>query len=493
MKNGFSIAVFIVSVAVVLIGSVSYIVYKQQKQPVIQGIAPRTIVISDNLQNKDGMASQDTNSISSVKTDDSEKRDFGSCKPLIYRGKVDEKINVVFLSPKDVQNDIFKISLLSLFDEKETYSFYSISPYNRHKYDFNFFYLNEYADSLTTAKRILKDKCAGLSENIYQIISLGSPIGGIINDYFKTTNKIGYQEIGAYEDYINKKPRLVSLHTFLHEIGHSFGGLGEGYEVSFPYDESTATAINNYKTNHLNNSDLPPNWDIEGSPKWCSGKINAQSVCYEDYSILKRCLLSSETNNDKAAGDCIISFYSALERKGVGTRPPKCDLGLSCVSNTNSWFIGNGYFRAYASDIMNSGSDSVSFANEFNPSYGPAGEKQIENTISRLKIWANAKKKLKDVNVKMVESQITNFEDRDRLYAKFSVMDNSGNISLFADEILDKTFSVEYKRPGETSYYEIGIVKRDSEGNYYVDITNYRSEKDLPMRQADLVFRIPIS
>ena len=316
--------------------------------------------------------------------DNSDKHNFGSCISLIYNRRVDESINFVFIPSRDTQNkEILRTSSLALFDENERYSFYSIAPYNRYKTYFNFFYLDEYnIDSPATAKRILKEKCPVLSENVHQILFLEAGIAGIANNYLEAVNKIGYQTVTAYSDYINKKPRLVSLHIFLHEIGHSFGGLPDNY-------------------------------------------------CQQPY--------------------------------------PKC--------------IPN---------IMSSGSDSVSFVDGFEASYGPAGEKQIGDTIRLLLQWANAKKRLKNVDIKVAESYIANFDNRDRIYAKFKISDDLGNTipPLFSDEFLDPVISIKYKKPEETNYYEIDIIKKDVNGDYYIDITNYKSEKDLPLYQVDIIIKI---
>ena len=141
---------------------------------------------------------------------------------------------------------------------------------------------------------------------------------------------------------------------------------------------------------------------------------------------------------------------------------------------------------------MSSGSDSVSFVDGFEASYGPAGEKQIGDTIRLLLQWANAKKRLKNVDIKVAESYIANFDNRDRIYAKFKISDDLGNTipPLFSDEFLDPVISIKYKKPEETNYYEIDIIKKDVNGDYYIDITNYKSEKDLPLYQVDIIIKI---
>ncbi|HDY73376.1 MAG TPA: hypothetical protein ENH86_02270 [Candidatus Jorgensenbacteria bacterium] len=409
---------------------------------------------------------------------------FGSCKPLVYKGSISNKINFVFIPAEEMQNEQELVnSVKDFFDENKESSFYTIYPYSEYKDDFNFFYLDEYSnlENLRTIKRVLMEKCPGLSSNIYQIISTGSQIRGTGHDYLRTINKIGYQSISSYSK--------SNLHTFLHEIGHSFGGLDEGYGKGFTYDLTSISGVTDYKKNYNDNSDLPPNWDIEGCPKWCSGQINTNSVCYEDYISLKRCLLSSETDNDKEAQDCVMAFDNTLEGMRVMIYPHECDFGINCVDNTNCWFVGNGYFRAYARDLMYSGSDDFGIITK---SYGPAGGKQLKETIELLKLWIYQKNNLREVHFEIVDSYFHSFNDRDEVYIEFGLSDSTGNtLSIFKDEMLDNVFSIKYKKSGEPTYFDVGVNKRLG-GNYYVAATEYRSEKDLPPDRLDFIFAMEL-
>lgn len=269
--------------------------------------------------------------------------------------------------------------------------------------------------------------------------------------------------------------------------------MGEGYGQGFNYDENSTSGIQQYKDiyNHPSyaTEKLPPNWDIAGSPKWCSGKVNVNSGCYKDYNDLNQCLLSSNTNNDKKAADCVIAFTDAIGRKGFKDIPPSCNLGTQCVDDSNSWFIGNGYYRAYKSDLMDSSNDNESINKKM--SYGPSGDKQIEETIKLLTRWNNEKNSIKKVNLKVLKSYIHQNTNSYDVYVKFKISDVKNNsLSIFTDDILDNIFSVKYKMPNETEYRNIGILKKDTDGNYFVNFTNWISEKELPPTALDFRFDV---
>lgn len=425
-----------------------------------------------------------------IPLDEGPTETFGSCKSLVYKGDINEKINFVFIPPIEIQSeDVLKEYLMSFFDENKPYSFYSIRPYDTHKEDFNFYYLNEYSgeNNIRTVKKKLKEKCPKISENIHQIIGL-QDIGGTKHDYFGTTQKVGHETIG----YKAEGERLVALHTFLHEVGHSLGGLDEGYAKSFlSHGEIPASY---YKENYNDNSKLPSNWDIEGCPKWCSGQINTNSICYEDYSIYKECVLSTQTQTSQEAEECANVFNNALVNKGVEIFPHDCNFGVGCIEDTNCWIIGMPFFRAYARDIMYSGSDSISFVEGvFEPSYGPTGEQHIKETIELLKQWNHQKNNLEYVNFEVADSYINNFDDRDEVHIEFRLLDSENNVlSIFEDDILDNIFSVKYKKSSESNYFNLPSINKYLNGNYYITFTNFRSEKELPLDQLDFIFEIKL-
>ena len=420
---------------------------------------------------------------------------FGSCKSLVYKGEVSEKINFVLIPPKEEDNEQELMDLLfTFFDESQEYSFYSVYPYSEHKEDFNIFYLSEYdylSDSTTSReiKQILKEKCPILSENIYQILSV-TPLMNLFGtgSYFKSISKVKGNGFVLNRD----KPYTDILHANLHEIGHSFGGLGEGYGKGFFYPGIYSYPSSYYKENYHDNSNLPANWDIEGCPKWCSGQINTNSLCYEDYVAYKECVLSPETITPQEAQACTNTFNNDLTNKGIEIFPHDCNFGVECAQDTNCWLVGMPFFRAYDEDIMYS-TPSIGYNDIFSRGYGPTGGEHIKQTIELLKQWNQQKNNLEYVNFEIIDSYINNFDDRDKVYIEFKLLDSKGNVlSIFKDDILDDIFSVKYKKSGESDYINLSGINKYLNGNYYLTFTNYRSEKDLPVNQLDFIFEIKL-
>lgn len=441
------------------------------------------ICVGNNLEEAQELCKDRKPSSARVETIETptDKNNLGECQLLIYKGNIKNNINVIFVSsvlPKEEKN--LKNSLLNFFDKNEKFSFYSIKPFDIYGNYFNFFYFNDNVNSLEEAKQNIKNKCLEVRKDTYQIIALQPlNIGGVAHNYLKSTEKVGFETIGI------KNIKLVDLHVFLHEFGHSFGGLSEGY--------GQEVALDFYKKNYNNNFNLPPNWDIEGCPKWCSGQINTNSVCYSDYLSLKNCLLSAQTITTQDAENCVLVFNNAMENKGL-SQPYKCNFGIDCKKDTDCWFIGNGFFRAYDYDIMYSGSDSISFIEGiFKPSYGPAGEKQIEKTIQAIKSWNSQKNTINEVQFKIIESSIKNFNDRDEIMVKFRLLDsNKKVIKIFEDNILDNILTIKYKKPSEESYMELPIFNIDTENNYIAQFSSGRSEKEVRLEELKFIISIKL-
>ncbi|MFA4906882.1 MAG: PepSY domain-containing protein, partial [archaeon] len=277
-----------------------------------------------------------------------------------------------------------------------------------------------------------------------------------------------------------------SLHVFLHEIGHSFGGLNEGYGMTFLGDAENG-GIAYYKENYDKKAPAY-NWDIEGCPKWCSGEINKGSACYPAYTILKDCLLSPQTNTSESANACSASFIGALEN-GLGMAQPfDCNFGNNCTDNTNCWYIGNGYFRAHANDIMFGGGgigyeDFVS-GNTL-PTYGPAGE-HIKEVIELLLKSISQRGQTPKPNIYSYS-----FHNEDNLIKgniKFSLRTGSNEpFILLNDEVLNNAFFIKQVIDSKNESIINPIKKEDSNGDYNADISIYNPSKG-PVKSVYISF-----
>jgi len=433
--------------------------------------------------------------------------DFGSCKSIFYGGDVKDNINFVLIPGLELKDEEEEsISYLStFFDDNQEYSFFSVYPFNEHKNDINFFYLEEY-DYLNSSKigeegygrgdaikDILKEKCPVLSENIYQIITI-SPlnIGFGTEGYSKTVSKIG----GNVWAQPYKSGYLNELQTGLHEIGHSLGALDEGYGKSFIESNEYEDSVNITESWFNDNSNLPANWDIEGCPKWCSGQINTNSQCYEEYINYKDCLLSNQTKTRGDANNCLASFTEMLNEKGINNDPYGCDFGLNCIGETNCWLVGLPFFRAYDYNIMAAGQPNITNDQIFGRGYGPTGGEQIKKHIETIKQWNYNKQNLNQVNLELINGHLYNFDNEDRIYIEFGVSDSQNNrLQLFTDLVLDDVIHIKYEEPNSNieSNTISSSFKINDYGNYYYKRSNpVNPEKPIHITELNYTIEIKL-
>jgi hypothetical protein len=283
------------------------------------------------------------------------------------------------------------------------------------------------------------------------------------------------------------KTKENALHINMHELGHSFGGLDEGYSKGFP-----DITLEQYKNNYLNNSNIAANWDIEGCPKWCSGKINTNSICYKDYLNYKNCLFSNQTKTDQEAGGCLENFNNVLINKGIKIGPYACDFGVNCLGDTNCWLEGVPFFRAYDEDIMYTSPSSYPIQTIFSRGYGPTGGEHIKKTIDLLLKYQKQRNSIDYVNFKIVNSSITKIEDNlYKVFVEFELTDvNKNRIIIFSDKILDPVFEIKYKQRNKLDYSSSFVINSTPNNTYKFEFSEVTSEKKPELDPIDFIFEI---
>ncbi len=384
------------------------------------------------------------------------------CKELIYKGNPNSKINILFIS--NYSNETYADNvLLDFFSKNNDISFYSVYPFNETESVFNFYHLNIYniSTQYATIEDLLLAECSDLAPFIHQVLFVSGELlpwavpKSALGNYLNSSNRV-------YNQYI-MTPDKTSLGMFLHEFGHSFFGFHEGYGLGFGLQEESYN-IDYYKINY-NNTAEQINWDIEGCPKWCSGQINTSSICYPDYIILKNCLLSPQTDTNNKANSCVSSFFDNLYNNfGLG-QPVDCNFGINCSENSNCWFIGNGFFRPNAKDIMFGG---VDFNEDKLLTYGPFNKHMADviNLISQ-STSNNRNYEFKIINLSIIPSIYLN---TGHLFFKFNGIDEDGQpLAFFNDPILGNNFFVSYEIENDdnTIYGNItSFIRRDTNGTY---------------------------
>jgi len=418
-----------------------------------------------------------------------ENNNLGSqgCQKLIYQGNPKTKINVLFISNHSNETYVNDI-LFDFFNKGNNVSFYSIYPFNETESLFNFYSINIYnlSTQYSSTEDLLLGECPDLSPFIYQILLLNdedflpwesNPIA--LGGYLSSTNRL-------YKQYI-VSPERTSLAIFLHEFGHSFFGFNEGYGVGF--GERGFDSIEYYKENYNKGAGYP-NWDIEGCPKWCSGQINSSSICYPEYTILKNCLLSAQTDTNEKANFCVSSFFDNLSTNlGLG-QPLDCKLGINCSDNSNCWFIGNGFFRPNAMDIMFGGNDlSMKL-----PTYGPFREHMMEiiNLINQ-SVDNNNLYNFTIASLSLILNDKNAF-----FFIKFNGINEDGHsLTFFNNVYLGNNMVVNYEiEVPNTSNKFVGnitsFIKIDTNGTYSGE-SSYISMKDLTFPLTiNLTFYYPL-
>lgn len=152
--------------------------------------------------------------------------------------------------------------------------------------------------------------------------------------------------------------------TFVHEVGHAIGNLGDEYpSFANPYSYDIEKA----------------NIDSEGCPKWCSGQLNSDSPNYENYLSLKSNCVSPYINELgllNIPDDQKKSFDNCL---GGYPEYYNWNLGKNCLDGTGCFFGASGLleWRSQKEGIMRNSDYS-------SKSFGEVGEKYLKTKLCLL-------------------------------------------------------------------------------------------------------------
>ncbi len=251
------------------------------------------------------------------------------CKEILRNGEREDKIDVVFVSDryKYSDKDLWSQDVKDLLDiDAIKKGLLYVEPMKSNKDKFNFwrydllgneFYNMEHqAINPIEIKQILEDDCKD-PDFIFLIIDN--------TDYPNFEGGLGGNSLAMVTRY-----RMDDLNTraMAHEFGHAFANLGDEYENSVQMHDYTER----------------PNIDSEGCPKWCSGGLNKESDCYDEYIEFKNCLYNF-TNDLTKQYDGSCKYRWNL---------PDCDLGKDCREETGCYCNAKSLiaFRSSEQSIM---------------------------------------------------------------------------------------------------------------------------------------------
>ncbi|MBT3404550.1 hypothetical protein HN832_03575 [archaeon] len=235
-----------------------------------------------------------------------------SCEKVIDNGDSSQKIDLLYIP--DAYNNL---SLWAEDVDSINEEFFSIEPMKSNKNKFNVWRVDLLGDNLERDFEIggfsyrsqakikeIQRNCVELNEDFdislvvdSGTVNLGSEGGRTI--YSSRTRLIDGEE-------------LIAWRTLVHEFGHFIANLGDEYENSI--------SVRDFSDR--------PNIDKEGCPKWCSGELNTNASCYNDYISFKTCLYNVTDNlTSQYKGEC--NYHYSL---------PLCNLGVGCRDETGCYW-----------------------------------------------------------------------------------------------------------------------------------------------------------
>lgn len=130
---------------------------------------------------------------------------------------------------------------------------------------------------------------------------------------------------GFFPEHDVPKQKYDAKFNLIHEFGHAMG-LGDEYSSNIvsPYTDT-------------------PNCDTEGCSKWCSGDLNTDTPCYENYRLMLECQKGVNTNDEKSDCEAKYSHNPSFPLE-LGTGLDACNLGTGCEEGTGCYYQCGGQF-----------------------------------------------------------------------------------------------------------------------------------------------------
>ncbi len=419
------------------------------------------------------------------------------CKGFMINGDYNKKFNFLFISDGFNNEDDFKDRLNKLLDENKSGSMFTIEPYKSSKNNINIYYLyksnEEFLDLDPEYPSIKPPKfkadyqtrlafyCPNLINRINVVITFSKRSFRSHSETIGVRNNINVirspVSVSASDiEYLNSEDSITQ-NTLLHELGHSIAGFGEEYYDQGLFHFRPPTVI-------LDSDLLSPEADVEGCPKWCSGFVNTNSVCYTTYVNYKSCMSSARSDNGYLS--CLENADNSLKQL-YGNKNPivdNCDIGKNCLQGTGCYFNAGGVFRFRGAkeSIMKHGPPSIG--------YGVYPTEYFKNLFDSYTTYLNVKNTINNINI-----QITNYSfvadsnnpDMVNSIIKFRLYNQNNPVILFSDSLKVETVGIDGRSNDEQIY------RINSNGEYYAKPALYYPNKPGYTNSNAFLFKIKIN
>ena len=250
-----------------------------------------------------------------------------TCENVLNNGPSDSKVDIVFISDRYTDINSWTQDVDSMLDfEGIQEGLFSVEPMKSNKEKFNVWRIdkldNEFYDFEFHGYN--GPAIVEMAEEICEDIDLTMVILDNAN-YPNFEGGIGGNSLAMVARY---RMGELSTRAMVHEFGHAFVNLGDEYENDLQAADYTER----------------PNIDSEGCPKWCSGELNEEADCYDEYLEFRTCLYNA-TNN-------LTEEYS--EECNYNNILTNCNLGKDCQEGTGCYFNAKSViaFRSSERSIM---------------------------------------------------------------------------------------------------------------------------------------------
>lgn len=257
------------------------------------------------------------------------------CKEILFNGASDKKVDIVFIPDGYSSKEKWISDVSGLVDLNGTSKgFFSVEPMKSNKNKFNVWRIDVMNKSYWdfNYNQLSLDKKQEILDLVERCVNYNM-LFIVVNN----SNHLDYDGgFGMYEDSAaliyslsgNSDGKYLSQRELLHEFGHGFVNLGDEYRGSEFQDFSNR-----------------PNVDVEGCPKWCSGKMNTSAKDYSKYLTQKSCLYNVTKN-------LTINRGNWTRLCGFGDFD-EIDFGIGCRTGTGC------YWDAKSSIMFRSSKDSI--------------------------------------------------------------------------------------------------------------------------------------
>ncbi len=274
----------------------------------------------------------------------------------------------IYSEGRSVSNDCGNIEARGLLN---------VEPFKSHKNKFNIIYTDQQLDfdkfNCGYGYPYGKDSIPYLNcdwDSLKQEFPFNPDIVVILGKDFITSAP---EDVILFGDLASADPTTPINHGFVHEFGHSFGGLGDEYTYPFSYNCNETDCWYTYSPDPCTEGDdeycfedleknlVPiPNEDTVGCPKWCEG-----------YDKAKLIELNSECSQIDNIAECFQDSASCvwfeLEHPWFGsqcvTRKTWEDIGINCTSGC---YLGSHYSHLSFSPSCSEGGMMSNTIGDFN-------------------------------------------------------------------------------------------------------------------------------